>query len=230
MEQGTLYIIATPIGNLEDISYRAVRILGEVDYIAAEDTRRAQILLNHYHIKKPLTSYFDHNEKTKAPALIALLKTGKNVALISEAGTPTISDPGYRVIAEAIRCEILIVPIPGACAAITALSVSGLPVHRFAFEGFLPPKTGKRKTLLTKLADEERTLIFYESPYRVCSAIKDMIEILGNRKAAFAREITKLHEETLRGNLSEILEILENRRIKGEITLLVEGKSAKSRN
>jgi len=230
MEQGTLYIIATPIGNLEDISYRAVRLLNEVGCIAAEDTRRARILLNHYHIKNQLTSYFDHNEKTKTPALIDLLKTGKDVALISEAGTPTISDPGYRVIAEAIKCDILIVPIPGACAAITALSVSGLPVHRFAFEGFLPPKTGKRKTLFKKLAEEERTLIFYESPFRICSAIKDMIEVLGNRKAALAREITKLHEETLRGNLTEILENLEGRKIKGEITLLVEGSTTRTRN
>lgn len=230
MEQGTLYIISTPIGNLEDISFRAVRILGEVDCIAAEDTRRARILLNHYHIKNQLTSYFEHNEKTKTTTLIDLLKAGKNVALISEAGTPAISDPGYRVITEAIKYEIPVVPIPGACAAITALSVSGLPVHRFAFEGFLPPKTGKRKTLFKKLAEEERTLIFYESPYRICAALKDMIEVLGNRKAVFAREITKLHEETLRGNLTEILKILESRKIKGEITLLVEGKTLNTRN
>jgi len=230
MEQGTLYIISTPIGNLEDISFRAVRILGEVDCIAAEDTRRARILLNHYHIKNQLTSYFEHNEKTKTTTLIDLLKAGKNVALISEAGTPAISDPGYRVITEAIKHEISVVPVPGACAAITALSVSGLPVHRFAFEGFLPPKTGKRKTLFKKLAEEERTLIFYESPYRICAALKDMIEVLGDRKAVFAREITKLHEETLRGKLTEILEILESRKIKGEITLLVEGNTSNTRN
>ena len=230
MEQGTLYIISTPIGNLEDISFRAVRILGEVDCIAAEDTRRARILLNHYHIKNQLTSYFEHNEKTKTTTLIDLLKAGKNVALISEAGTPAISDPGYRVITEAIKHEIPVVPIPGACAAITALSISGLPVHRFAFEGFLPPKTGKRKNLFKKLAEEERTLIFYESPYRICAALKDMIEVLGNRKAVFAREITKLHEETLRGKLTEILEILESRKIKGEITLLVEGSTSNTRN
>ena len=230
MEQGTLYIISTPIGNLEDISFRAVRILGEVDCIAAEDTRRARILLNHYHIKNQLTSYFEHNEKTKTMTLVDLLKAGKNVALISDAGTPAIADPGYRVIAEAIKHEIPIVPIPGACAAITALSVSGLPVHRFAFEGFLPPKTGKRKTLFKKLVEEERTLIFYESPYRICAALKDMIEILGDRKAVFAREITKLHEEILRGKLTKILEILENRKIKGEITLLVEGSKANTRN
>ena len=230
MEQGTLYIISTPIGNLEDITFRAVRILSEVDCIAAEDTRRARILLNHYHIKNQLTSYFEHNEKTKTTTLIDLLKAGKNVALISEAGTPTISDPGYRVIAEAIKHTIPIVPIPGACAAITALSVSGLPVHKFAFEGFLPPKTGKRKTLFKKLTEEERTLIFYESPYRICAALKDMIEILGDRKAVFAREITKLYEEILRGKLTEILEILENRKIKGEITLLVEGSKANTRN
>ena len=230
MEQGTLYIISTPIGNLEDITYRAVRVLSEVDCIASEDTRRACILLNHYHIKNRLTSYFEHNEKTKTKVLIDLLKTGKNVALISEAGTPTISDPGYRIIAAAIKYEIPVVPIPGACAAISALSVSGLPVHRFAFEGFLPPKTGKRKALFTKLEEEERTLIFYESPYRICSTLKDMIEILGDRNAVFAREITKLHEETLRGKLTEILKVLQNRKIKGEITLLVEGNTAHTRH
>jgi len=230
MEQGILYIISTPIGNLEDMSFRAVRILGEVDCIAAEDTRRARILLNHYHIKNQLTSYIEHNEKTKTATHIDLIKTAKSVALISEAGTPAISDPGYRIIAEALKHEIPVVPIPGPCAAVTALSVSGLPVHRFAFEGFLPPKKGKRKTLLKKLAEEERTLIFYESPYRICATLKDMIEVLGDRNAVFAREITKLHEETLRGKLTEIIKILEGRKIKGEITLLVEGSTSNTGN
>jgi len=230
MEGGTLYIIATPIGNLEDISYRAVRILGEVDCIAAEDTRRTRILLNHYHIKNRLTSYFEHNEKIKTGAIIEMLKAGKQVALVSEAGTPAISDPGYRVLAEAVRQDLRVVPVPGACAAVTALSVSGLPVHRFAFEGFLPPKKGKRKTFLTRLAGEERTLIFYESPYRILNTLEDMLAVFGDRYAVLAREITKLHEEIIRGRLTEINERLNPGKIKGEITLLVAGCRAKPRD
>ena len=164
MSTGTLYIVSTPIGNLEDITMRALRILSEVDLIAAEDTRKTSILLNHYTIKKPLTSYFEHNEQVKTGWLISQLKEGKNIALVSEAGTPTISDPGFRIVAAAIAESIPVVPLPGVCAAIAALSASGLAVHRFAFEGFLPPKSGKRKNLLKKIAGEERTLIFYESP------------------------------------------------------------------
>ncbi len=224
MNQGVLYIVSTPIGNLEDTTLRAVRILKEVDIIAAEDTRKAQILLKKYSIKKPLTSYFEHNERTKTPSIINKLKSGANIALVSEAGTPSISDPGYRLVSEAIGQSIPVIPVPGACAAVAALSVSGLPVHRFVFEGFLPPKSGKRKNFLKKISGEDSTLIFYESPYRICATIKEMIRELGNRKAMLARELTKLHEESIYGSLSEILEKLEHRKIKGEITLIVEGK------
>jgi 16S rRNA (cytidine1402-2'-O)-methyltransferase len=223
MRTGVLYIVSTPIGNLEDITLRALRILNEVDLIAAEDTRRTKILLKHYNIKKPLTSYFEHNERIKTKSLIDSLKSGKKVALVSEAGTPTISDPGFCIVFEAINQSIPVITIPGVSAAIAALSVSGLPVHRFAFEGFLPAKSGKRKNLLKKISHEERTLIFYESPYRVVSSIEDMIEIFGDRRAMVAREITKLHEETIYGSLSTIFEGLEHRKVKGEITLIVEG-------
>jgi len=202
---------------------RALRILAEVDLIAAEDTRKTSILLNHYTIKKPLTSYFEHNEQVKTGWLVGRLKDGENIALVSEAGTPTISDPGFRIVAAAIAADITVVPVPGACAAIAALSASGLPVHRFAFEGFLPPKSGKRKNLLKKIAAEERTLIFYESPYRIQAAIADMLEVLGERRAVVARELTKLHEEFMYGTLSVIAERLCSAVIKGEFTVVVEG-------
>lgn len=230
MSTGTLYIVSTPIGNLEDITMRALRILAEVDLIAAEDTRKTSILLNHYTIKKPLTSYFEHNEQVKTGWLVDRLKDGENIALVSEAGTPTISDPGFRIVAAAIAAEITVVPVPGACAAIAALSASGLPVHRFAFEGFLPPKSGKRKNLLKKIAAEERTLIFYESPYRIQAAIADMLEVLGERRAVVARELTKLHEEFMYGTLSVIAERLCSAVIKGEFTVVVEGCSDKKKH
>ncbi len=225
MSQGTLYIVATPIGNREDITLRALRILDEVDIIAAEDTRKTGMLLKHYNIKKPLTSYFEHNEKRKTPALIQDLQSGKNIALVSEAGTPTISDPGYRLVHAALQEEIPVVPIPGVCAAITALSVSGLPVHRFAFEGFLPPKTGKRKNFLKKLVNEERTLIFYESPHRITAALEDIREVFGDRPAVLTRELTKMHEEHMQGSISTIIESLAEKSLKGEFTLVVAGNS-----
>jgi 16S rRNA (cytidine1402-2'-O)-methyltransferase len=230
MPAGTLYIVSTPLGNLEDITMRALRILAEADLIAAEDTRKTAILLNHYTIKKPLTSYFEHNEQVKTVWLISQLQEGKNIALVSEAGTPTISDPGYRIVAAAIAAEIAVVPVPGPCAAIAALSASGLPVHRFAFEGFLPPKSGRRKNLLKKIASEERTLIFYESPFRIQGAIADMLEVLGDRRAAVARELTKLHEEFMYGTLSLIAERLGSAVIKGEFTIVVEGAPEKKKH
>jgi 16S rRNA (cytidine1402-2'-O)-methyltransferase len=223
MASGILYIIATPLGNLEDITLRALRILGEADLVAAEDTRKTRILLHHYNIKKPLTSYFEHNERFKTATLITLLQQGKSIALVSEAGTPGISDPGYRIVSEALLQGIAVITVPGPCAAIAALSVAGLPVHRFAFEGFLPPKSGKRKNVLKKIAGDERTLIFYESPHRIVAAISDMIETLGDRRAVLARELTKLHEETLHGGLSEIAQKLQTSPVRGEITLIVEG-------
>jgi len=220
---GKLYIVSTPIGNLEDITLRAINILKQVDLIAAEDTRKARILLGKYDIKKPLTSYFEHNEQYKTGSLISRLKSGEDIAVISEAGTPSISDPGYRLVHKAIEESIPVIPIPGPCAAIAALSISGLPVHRFAFEGFLPPKTGKRKNFLKKLSEEPRTMIFYESPHRIVSAINDMVEVLGNRPAMLARELTKLYEQNIYGTLSTILQKIETGKVKGEITLIVEG-------
>ena len=220
---GKLYIVSTPIGNLEDITFRAVNILKQVDMIAAEDTRKARILLDRYDIKKPLTSYFEHNEQQKTGMLLKRMKDGEDIAVISEAGTPCISDPGYRLVHKAIEESIPVIPVPGPCAAIAALSVSGLPVHRFAFEGFLPPRKGKRKTFLKNLSNEKRTMIFYESPYRIVSAIKDMLEILGDRPAMFARELTKFYEESIPGTLSTILQKIETKKIKGEITLIVKG-------
>ncbi len=223
MTQGILYVVSTPIGNLEDITLRALNILKEVDIIAAEDTRKTTILLKHYNIKKPLTSYYEHNETFKTAVLIQKIKTGKNIALVSEAGTPSISDPGYRLVREAIRETIPIIAVPGVCAGIAALSISGLPVHRFAFEGFLPVKSGKRRNFLKKISNEERTLIFYESPRRIVATIHDILDIMGDRPAMLAREITKMHEELIYGLLSTILGSLEKRNVKGEITLIVAG-------
>jgi len=221
---GTLYVVSTPIGNLEDITLRALRILKEVDLICAEDTRKTRILLNHYNIQTSLTSYFEHNEKRKTPFIIEEIKSGKSIAIVSEAGTPAISDPGYRLITHALQQAIAVIPVPGPSAVITALSISGLAVHRFAFEGFLPVKTGKRRNFLKKISDEERTLIFYESPHRILGTLKDLIEVMGDRSAVLCRELTKIHEEKIYGTLSFILKSLEKRPIKGEITVLIEGK------
>lgn len=223
MNSGTLYIVSTPIGNLEDITLRALRILKEVDLIAAEDTRKTGTLLNHYHIKKPLTSYFEHNEQAKTPILLERLQTGLNLALVSSAGTPTLSDPGYRLVRGALDEAIPVIPVPGVSAALTALSVSGLPVHRFCFEGFPPPKTGKRKKFLKSISDEPRTLIFYESPHRAVASLADMLEIFGDRPAVLAREITKLYEDIRYGLLSTILDEIRSAPLKGEITLVVAG-------
>jgi 16S rRNA (cytidine1402-2'-O)-methyltransferase len=220
---GTLYIVSTPIGNLEDITLRALKTLKEVDLIAAEDTRRTKKLLNHYQIKTPLTSYFEHTSFKKAQSLISQLKRGKDIALVSEAGTPTISDPGYKLTKLAIENHIQVVPIPGATALITALSGSGLPTNSFIFEGFIPRKSGKRRNFFLSLKDQQRTLIFYESPRRLLSTLRDLLEVLGDRKIAIARELTKIFEEIIRGKTSEVIELLENKTIKGEITILVSG-------
>lgn len=220
---GTLYIVATPIGNLEDITFRAVRVLKEVDIIAAEDTRHTQKLLNHYGIKTPVTSYFEHNKAAKGDFLTGRLKEGKDVALVSDAGTPGISDPGYNLVKGAIEAGIRVVPIPGPSAAITALSVSGFPTDIFAFEGFLPAKEKARNDRLETLRGEARTLIFYESPQRLLSTLKGIRDIIGDRNIAILRELTKIHEEAVRGRVSDILEALKNRAIKGEVVIILEG-------
>lgn len=223
MEMGTLYICPTPIGNLEDITIRVLNILKKVDLIAAEDTRHTLRLLNHFEINRPMTSYHEHNIKEKGPQLIKQLIEGKNIALVSDAGMPGISDPGEDLIRLAVESEIKIVGLPGPSAAILALVISGISTRRFAFEGFLPSKRNHRKKALDILKTEKRTLIFYESPHRISGSIKDMLDILGDRKASLSRELTKHYEEIIRGSLSEILMISEERNLKGEIVLVVEG-------
>jgi 16S rRNA (cytidine1402-2'-O)-methyltransferase len=223
---GILYLVATPLGNLEDITLRALKTLTEVDLIAAEDTRKSKKLLNHYQIKTPLTSYFEHTSFKKTQSLLSQLKRGKDIALISEAGTPSISDPGYKLTKRAIENSINVIPIPGASALIAALSASGLPTHSFIFEGFIPRKHGKRKNLFLSLHDQPRTLIFYESPRRLLSTLKDLFEVLGDRHIVIARELTKVFEEMIRGRTSEVIAHLEDKTIKGEITILVSKASS----
>jgi 16S rRNA (cytidine1402-2'-O)-methyltransferase len=224
--EGTLFIVATPVGNLEDITFRAVKTLKEVDLIAAEDTRHSKKLLLHYHIGTKLISCHEHNEAEKTPGIINHLKNGLNIALISDAGTPTISDPGYKLVTSAAKEGITVIPIPGCNAAIAGLSVAGLPTDSFLFLGFLPKKKQKLQQTLEVLKTQAPTLIFYESPRRVKNLITDMLNIFGDRKACLAREITKLHEEYIRGNLSEILKKLEEKEsVKGECSLFVRGCS-----
>jgi len=225
MSTGTLYIVATPIGNMEDITLRAIRVLKEADLIAAEDTRHTRNLLNKYGIETPLTSYHDHNKEEKAPVLLARMLEGKNIALVSDAGTPGISDPGYFLINLAVDQKIPVIPIPGATAAITALSISGLPTDRFVFEGFLPVKQTARIKKLNELASEERTLIFYEAPHKIIKTIEDMISVFGDRNAVVTRELTKIHEEVMRAKLSDILKHLKQKTVKGELTIIVHGAS-----
>lgn len=223
-----LYIVATPIGNLEDITLRALRVLKEVDIIAAEDTRHTQILLRHFGIRTPLTSYHEHNERTKARQLIERLKQGENIALVSDAGTPVISDPGFRLIVEAVKAKVRIVPLPGASAVTAVLSASGLPTDRFVFEGFLPSKPRERGDKLRALRAETRTLIFYEAPHRLRETLSQMQAILGDREIVLAREVSKLHEEFLRGSISELIRQLIDREILGELTLVVAGSAGDS--
>ena len=218
---GTLYIVATPIGNLEDITFRAVRVLREVDLIAAEDTRHSRKLLSHFGIARPLTSYFDHNKEFKGGYILNRLKEGLSVALISDAGTPCISDPGYQLVRDAVSGGVQVVPIPGPSAAITALSVSGLPTESFAFEGFLPSRQGKRREKLATLKGERRLLVFYESPNRLPAALADMTDILGDREAVVARELTKIYEEFARGTLSHVAAKFREEKVRGEVVVLV---------
>jgi 16S rRNA (cytidine1402-2'-O)-methyltransferase len=225
MASGTLSLIATPIGNLEDITLRALRLLKEVDLIAAEDTRHTRKLLTHYGITTPLTSYYDQVEAEKAPELIAQLQAGKNIALVSDAGTPCIADPGFRLVTEAVEAGILVVSIPGPSMVTALLSIGGLPTNRFAFEGFLPAKRSQRRKALQHLKREERTLVFFESPHRVLDMLADLEDICGNRQIVIGRELTKMFEEVLRGKTSELRVRLATREIKGELAILVAGQS-----
>ncbi len=218
-----LYIVATPIGNLEDITLRALRILREVNVIAAEDTRHTKKLLAHHGIQTPLTSYHEHNEKTKAKVLVARLKQGESVALVSDAGTPTLSDPGYRLVREAVEAGVSVVPIPGPAALTAVLSAGGLPMDRFVFEGFLPAKKGERGARLQALREEKRTMVFYEAPHRLKEFLQDLREFFGDREIVLAREVTKVHEEFIRGRLNQVLEEMTRRELRGEITLVVRG-------
>ncbi len=220
---GTLYLVGTPIGNLEDITLRALKTLKAVDLIACEDTRQTLKLLNHYGVEKPTVSYHEHNELTRAPELVVHLESGDNIALVTDAGTPGVSDPGYRLVALAVRHHIRVVPIPGPSAFLSALVASGLPTDSFHFSGFLPPKAGARRTALETIRKSPLTQIFYEAPHRIAETLRDIIEILGpERHVVIAREVTKLHEEFLRGRADNLLEQLEQRgETKGEITLLI---------
>jgi len=222
---GTLYIVSTPLGNLEDITFRAIKILKQVDIIAAEDTRHSKKLLAHYGILTNMVSCHEHNETSKTPQFIAHLKTGRDIALISDAGTPGISDPGYKLVTAVAKQNLPIIPIPGCSAAIAGLSVSGLPTDSFLFLGFLPRKQQKLLQAIEAISDQRATLIFYESPRRIKALIDSMRNILGDRNAFLAREITKLHEEYIRGSLSDILTTLEKKEIiKGECSLFVQGR------
>jgi 16S rRNA (cytidine1402-2'-O)-methyltransferase len=219
--EGCLYVVATPIGNLEDISLRALRILKEVDIIACEDTRETAKLLSHYDLSKRMVSYHEHNEMTRAPEIVIELEQGAQVALVSDAGTPAISDPGYRLVHLCLRHGIRVVPVPGASAFLAALAASGMPVDEFAFLGFLPSRPTERRKALRALAAEPRTMAIYEAPHRLLDTLEDALEILGNRPAVIAREITKLYEEFLRGHLETLLETVRKKPPRGEIVVLI---------
>ena len=226
-KRGTLYVVSTPIGNREDITLRALRILKEMDLIAAEDTRHTGSLLRHFGIQTPLTSYFEGNEKKKKEFILSKLKQGNQIALVSDAGTPGISDPGFRLIQAAVENQISIIPIPGPSAVIAALSVSGLPTDAFLFKGFLPHKSKKKRDLLKQLEEVRETLIFYESPHRLSETMNDIFETLGDREMVLTRELTKVYEEVLRGKVSEIKNQIGERKLKGEMTLVISGKTRK---
>jgi len=224
---GTLYIVSTPIGNLEDITQRALLVLGQVELIACEDTRHTRKLLNHFGINTPTVSYHDHNERERSVELLLRLTSGENIALVSDAGTPGINDPGYRVVQLAIENDLAVVPVPGASALISALVGSGLPTDEFFFGGFLPPKSNARRMRLTELRSLPATLIFYEAPHRISAALKDAFEVLGARHAVVARELTKLHEEFVRGRLDELAaQFASNEKARGEIVLIIDRASA----
>jgi 16S rRNA (cytidine1402-2'-O)-methyltransferase len=218
---GCLYVVATPIGNLEDISLRALRILKEADLIACEDTRQTLKLLSHFGIQKRLVSYHEHNEITRAPEIVIELEQGARVALLSDAGTPAISDPGHHLVSLCLRHGIKVVPVPGASAFVAALTASGMPIEQFVFVGFLPSRQTERRKALRTLAAETRTLVLYEAPHRLLDTLEDALEILGNRPAVIAREVTKIYEEFVRGHMEDLVEGVRKKQPKGEITLLV---------
>ena len=218
---GTLYIVATPIGNLEDMTYRAVRILAEVDLIAAEDTRHSLKLLNHYSISRPLTSYFDHNQQLKGERILNALRQGKNVALISDAGTPCISDPGYNLVRDAVAEGITVIPLPGACAAIAALSGSGLPSDSFTFAGFPPARQARRRGFLADMAHLPGTLVLYEAPHRLEETLLDIRATMGERHVVVARELSKIFEEFIRGPVSTVISAVAQGKARGEIVILI---------
>jgi len=224
---GTLFVVATPIGNLEDITFRAVRTLSEADLIAAEDTRHTRILLDKYNIKTPLTSYHKFNLRSKTSYIAQLLQEGKNIALVSDSGTPGISDPGYQIIKQAADEMVRIEVIPGPSAAISALVVSGLPTDQFVFEGFLPKKPGKKRKLLTQLKNEERTIIIYESPFRLVNTLEEIAAIMGTERAVtVCRELTKKFEEVVRGTAAEVLARFKDTKVRGEIVIVLSGQEA----
>ena len=225
MMDSCLYLLATPIGNLEDITLRCLRILREADIIAVEDTRQTAKLLNHYDIKKPMISYHEHNKKSKGEEIIGLLLEGKNIALVSDAGMPCISDPGEDLVRLCIEKGIKVVPVPGPSASLTALSISALPTSRFAFEGFLPVKGKERRERLQRLSKEDRTIILYEAPHRLLTTLRDLRQHMGNPKVSISRELTKKFEETVRTDLEGAIKEFEGRSIKGEFVLIIEGKS-----
>jgi len=228
-QAGTLYLVATPIGNLKDMTLRAVEILREVDFVICEDSRRSGLLLKHFEIKKPFRTFHEHTGASKKESIVEALKGGRNAALITDAGTPLISDPGFDLVRDAIAAGIQIESIPGPTAFVSALILSGLPSHAFTFMGFLPQKEKARRDTLRNLAAEPRTLIFYESPYRVQKTLKDMFEILGDRQVSISRELTKKFEETIRGKLSDMIHLLTEKKILGEWAIVVEGHSDESR-
>lgn len=225
--KGTLFVCATPIGNLSDMSERFIRTISEADIIAAEDTRHTLKLLNHLGIKKPMISYYEHNKRERSGVIVSKLNEGLDVALVSDAGTPAISDPGEDLVSLCHDEGIRVIPIPGCCAAVSALSVSGLPTGRFCFEGFLTVNKQGRRERLEELKDEQRTLIFYEAPHKLLTTLKDMLSVLGNRRLSISRELTKLHEETVRTTLSEALDFYSEHPPKGEFVLILEGAEKK---
>ena len=227
-EIGTLYIISTPIGNLKDATHRSLELLSDVDWIAAEDTRRTGVLLKYYDIKTPLSSFNSYNQVKKSDRFIARIKTGHNLALVSDAGTPGVSDPLYYLVKAALDKRVPVVSLPGPSAVLAALTVSGLPINRFVFEGFLPRKKGRKK-LIEELAQEKRTIVLFESPHRIVKTLNELYQVMGERKAVLARELTKIHEEVIRGTLGALATKAEEQKLKGEITLVISG-APKTRN